>query len=443
MLVHQQIQKTRRALTGVFARGSFGRNVVLVGEGAAGGYLIAGLSAPIITRIYDPSDLGTAGVFVAFLSILVILHEGIYARAIPLPDSDWIARNVALFSIFALIPVFLVTVAGVWIAGDEIARWTKASELQSYLWLISIALLMGGVYQTLSYWAVRKGAYGAIGGAKFTLNGGRVITALSLGGLKGGALGLILGEIVGRMVASLRLIPIARLEGGHFLSKLEHRDLWNAAVRYRRFPMYAAPSGLLNSLHTAIPVLIFALLYGPQAAGLFTLIQRAVWAPLGLLSETVGQVYLGRASELARENPRELAILTQKVVKTLLMIVAVPLLLLAAMAPQLFSFVFGESWHEAGKYMQVLVPTLLLVLVVGPILHSLNILERQSWLLAGNGSGLLLLLGGFLVAHQFGMSAYAAVILYSAAMGTTYVVLYVLARVAISMKVQQSPAQSS
>ena len=265
--------------------------------------------------------------------------------------------------------------------------------------------------------------------------------ALSIGGLKGGALGLILGEIVGRGMASLRLTPLARLEGGHFLSRLDRLAVWNAAVRYRQFPMFAAPSGLLNSPHTAIPVIIFALMYGPQVAGLFTLIQRVVWAPLALLSETVGQVYLGRASELAREDPDGLARVSQKVVKTLSMIV-VPLLLLAVVAPQFFFYVFGESWHEAGKYMQVLMPTFLLVLVVGPVLHSLNILDRQSWLLAGNGFGLLLLLGGFIVAHQYGLSAYVAVILYAVALGITYMVLYVLAKMAISMKVHQPTVQS-
>ena len=113
------------------------------------------------------------------------------------------------------------------------------------------------------------------------------------------------------------------------------------------------------------------------------------------------------------------------------------MLALTVLAPQFFSFVFGASWYEAGRYMQILGATFLVRIVVGPVFHTLNILERQSGLLAAESVGGILILGGLWTAHRLGWPADWAVMVYAGGLIVIYAVLFVLAKTAIDHRVRQ------
>jgi len=160
-----------------------------------------------------------------------------------------------------------------------------------------------------------------------------------------------------------------------------------------------------------------------------------IWGPLALIAGTVAQVYYGEASECARHNPRQLEALFYNIEKTLLKVIIFPVMVFALAAPHLFPVVFGAEWYEAGRFMKLLGLTFVVMLVVGPVFHTLNILERQAWLFASDAMGSALIVGGLMLAYKLGWPAERAVMVYGGSMILIYSVLFLLVKAAISARV--------
>ena len=200
-----------------------------------------------------------------------------------------------------------------------------------------------------------------------------------------------------------------------------------AAARYRHFPLYSTPSGLLNSLGTSLPAILLAALFDDTVAGLFALSQRVIAAPMLLVGRSVSQVYMGEAAELIKQ--RDFPALWRVYVRTARMsalVGAVPVALLAIGGPLLFGTIFGEQWAEAGAYVQVMSLMLVAQFVAAPVAQTLNLFERVGLQAVYDGVRLVLGNGALVAAWALGWDALAAVAAYSAAMFVSYCVNIVL-----------------
>ena len=61
--------------------------------------------------------------------------------------------------------------------------------------------------------------------------------------------------------------------------------------RYRRFPIFLTPAGLLNASGVYVPLLLVASFYGATAAGYLGFSQRILSLPVTLLGQSIAQVY--------------------------------------------------------------------------------------------------------------------------------------------------------
>ena len=95
----------------------------------------------------------------------------------------------------------------------------------------------------------------------------------------------------------------------------------------------------------------------------------------GGIGNAVAQVFYARVS---REDRLDVAVTTSAVYRSLVALGAWPMVLLAVGGQQLFAFVFGEAWAEAGTYAQWLAPWLLLVFVTSPLSTLVFVRERQG-----------------------------------------------------------------
>jgi O-antigen/teichoic acid export membrane protein len=96
------------------------------------------------------------------------------------------------------------------------------------------------------------------------------------------------------------------------------------------------------------------------------------------VSQAIQQVYLGEASDMARDDPEELESLYLKVSGFLAIVGILPALGLWGLGSTLFPIIFGEGWVEAGYYAEYLSITFFAQIVVNPLSVTLNVLERQG-----------------------------------------------------------------
>jgi O-antigen/teichoic acid export membrane protein len=175
-----------------------------------------------------------------------------------------------------------------------------------------------------------------------------------------------------------------------------------------------------------MPQLLFAAFYGAEVAGWFALGQRVIAAPLNIVVDSVAQVYFGEAARLSRSDPKAMRRLFFKLTARLALVGGLPVVMVCAMAPWFFPFVFGKGWETAGRYAQILGPMFAVRLAVVPISQTLNILEKQHWFFAWQATRMGLGIGALLAAKAVGVSHIAAVALYSLAMMTAYILLLII-----------------
>lgn len=396
-----------------------------VAIGTAIGQVVVLLASPLLTRLYEPNELGDLAVFAAILSTLVVIGSLRYQLAIPLPENEDTAWSVLIVSLVTALSFAAVVGAVVYLLREPMARWTNAEIFSSYWWVLPISLLAASTYQALSMWAIRLESYGLLARTRVTQSVGMVGVQTGLGFTGLGSLGLLIGDAVGRAAGSGSLLATA-------VSRADRRmvgrsDLWAAAMRYRRFPLISTWSGLLNAVGIFSPPIMVAGLYGSRVAGFFALAQRVIAAPVTLVSFSVSQVFLGRAAHLARGASGSLHQLVRSTGRRLLLVGLVPGAVLLIAAPGLFAFVFGENWRTAGTLAQLLVPSFLLQFAVVPISQTLNVLEKQDLQLIWDALRLVAVVASLLVPALMNSSIRVAVGAYAGVSALAYSCLWYLA----------------
>lgn len=424
--------------------GRFTRNVVVISGATAFSQGLVVLVSPILTRLYTPADFGVLAVYTSILFMLIMIASLRYELAIPVPDEEETAANLLILCLLILPLMSLLTALGTWWLADRIVSWTNTPAFRPYLWLLPVGLLGAGLYQVLNYWAIRKQAFGQIAKTKLSQGVGQVVLQVGLGFFKWGPLGLLLGDLAGRIGGSGTLARMVWKEDKHLLQRVSWTGIRRVASRYRKFPLISSGSALLNSAGLQLPALLLAAFYGAQVAGWFAVGQRVLGAPFALVRQAVAQVYLGEAAKLAHQNPPELARQFKKTAQRLFVVGAPPLALIALLGPLLFEIVFGTGWRESGLYLQLLAPMVLMGFVASPLSQTLNLLERQDLQFGWDTARLLLVVGGLWLCSRLGGSARTALLVYSIAMVIAYAALLILSfRVICSKRVLHAPEAHS
>ena len=374
--------------------GTFGRSVVTLASGTAVAHLVVVLSAPVLTRLYTPADFGALAVYSSVLSVLLVVATLRYEAAIPLPAEEDQAASLLALATAVLAGMTAVIAVLIWLVGASAARAANVPELASYRGLIPLGFLGAGAYQLFALWAIRRSRFRPVARTRVGQGLGQMVTQITLGAAGAGTPGLLLGDVVGRVVGSgalavqlLRERPFGRVTGA---------SLRAMAYRYRRFPLVTTWAGLLNIGSLQLPALVFSAGFGAAAAGLYSLSFKMLVAPTMLLGQAVGDVFLSRAAPSVHD-PERLRQLTERTAITLFACGLPAFGCVALVGPQLFAIVLGNEWETAGRYAQILSPWFVVWLVSSPLSRLLSVREWQLSALAFTGFEFVLRLGALLI----------------------------------------------
>ena len=378
--------------------------------GTAASQVLLFAAAPVLTRLYSPDDFGLLALYAALLGIGGVVVSLRYQLAIPLPEDEHEAASVAMAALMAVAGTVVVSGVLVVFLGEPVAGGLNAPELGPYLWLLPVGLLALGFYQVFKYWAIREKDFAPIARSKVTQSVTAI--ALQLGLYPLGPLALLLGQAAGHGAGGGRLAKAALAGRLPLFRSVTPRSMWAAAVRYRRFPLYSTWGAAFNKVGWNLPALALAPLFSPAVAGIYLLTHRVLVTPQSFIGQAVGQVFFSRAAEAHRSD--ELGELVRKLVSRLALIGLPPALAVVIVGPQLFDFVFGGQWRQAGEFARWMAPWLFLVFLTSPLSTLFSVLERQAEEMAFQGTLLgartLALLGGAAIGDELvAVACYALV----------------------------------
>jgi O-antigen/teichoic acid export membrane protein len=201
------------------------------------------------------------------------------------------------------------------------------------------------------------------------------------------------------------------------------------ASRYRQFPLYNMPYSLVGNFAAGFIAIALTAFHYTQPAGLLTLARRVIYAPVSLISASLGQVFFQEAA-VAFGTPR-LESLTTRLLEFVADTATPALVFGLFWAPEMFAFVFGEPWRAGGEYARAFAPVAFCFLFTSWPERIYEVAQRQHIALTlqiisdGVSIGLLLLL------LQTGISPLTSVRLYALAYTLYHITyLYIVFRIA-------------
>ena len=359
-------------LTKLKPKSEFTRNVLTLMTGTTIAQAIPIAISPILTRLYTPEDFGVLALFVAITSIFGSIANGRYELAIMLPKKDEDAINIAAlgFIITSIISFILLILVSLF--HDYFVNLLNNDNIGIWLYFVPIAVFFTGLYNILNYFNNRKKYYKDIANATIIKSIITAVIQLSIGFLKGGASGLISGQLISQMFANMRLFKNI-IKDKVLISNISKIKIIALAKRYKDFPKFTLWAGLLNTSSTQLTNILISSMFSIKTLGFYSLTQRLLAMPSALIGGSIGQVLFQEASK-EKQNTNYINISFYSTLKKLIFISLPSFFILYFIVEDLFAFVFGVEWRVAGVYAKILIPLFAISFIVSPltILNQVN-----------------------------------------------------------------------
>lgn len=350
--------------------------------------------SPILTRLYTPEDFGLLALYMAIASIVAVVVTGRYELAIMLPKKDSDAINIVALAIGLSCVISVVLLLVVAVFNSQITRLLGSAAVSNWLYFIPFTTLLMGVYQSLNYWSNRKGHYKRMAVSRMMQTGGSSMTQLGAGYAAIGAAGLVGGQIIGQGLSTAMLARMIYREDKVELVKIGLHRAKVMAAEYSKFPKYLILGQLANVASGQMPLLLLGVFFGPGIAGLYSLSQRTVAAPMSLVGAAIGDVFRQQASLAYQKNGNCKTIFLNTATRLALLAV-LPVFPLFFFGPSLFAFVFGEGWREAGEIASIVAVMVFFQTISSPLSQTVLLAGMQAIDLAWQILRFLLSVGSF------------------------------------------------
>lgn len=355
---------------------------------------------PILTRLYSPADFGTYALFISIVSMASVFTTGRYELAILLPKSDKHALHLLKLSCFITAMVSFFCLLIVVLFNENIAHVLGDSDISKWLYLMPFTIFLSGVYQSVTFWLNRKKEYKCLAINRITQSGSAGASNLAFGFLKMGSMGLVLGQVIGQLIATCTaLFSVWNMEGKLF-KKTSFLALYALLKRYQKFPKVDVPSALLNVASHQLIHVLFNTLFNATIAGYFYLAQRILTIPVSVLSSAVLSVFQEQASRDYKARPGGAKKIYIRTFKKLFIMSFLPAIIGCLYAEEIFILAFGDEWRNAGVYAEILSPMLFLQFISSPLSFMFYIGEKQELNLFCQGLLLALVMFSFLLSSD-------------------------------------------
>ena len=393
-------------------KGEFARNVLTVMSGTTIAQAIPVAISPILTRLYTPAELGVLALYVSVIAVGSVLATGRYELAVIIPRGEREAFDIVVLAVSLALFVCGVAWLGVAFFGTAVmSAIPAAGNLGPWLYVLPVSIFLTAAYQSLTYWSNRHKRYRMLATSKVGQSGAMCATQVGLGLAGAGPAGLIGGYVLGQIAANTLLARSLRRGSGLGTTWPSRSRVCSVARRHQDFPRFMIAGQLANVASSQMPVVLLSLLYGPAVAGFYSLAERVLVVPSSIIGSAIGDVYRQQAAQQynATGNCRALYLRTAR---RLALIAIVPLLVVVASAPWLFSVLFGSTWREAGEITALLGGMVLFQVVSSPLSQTVLLAQMYRLDMIWQLARLVLAAGSLYVGYLLSESYKLSIILY-------------------------------
>lgn len=318
-------------------------------SGNALAMMIASAGGIFIAQIYGPDAYGEYAVILAISSITgPFLTLG---RELEIPQiseneisnklaSNLVANAISL-GIFLGVPLIIASLV------------VKNASIKFLLSSAGFGLLLAvilAVFSVATQCNIRSESYRILAVRGVFQNTSLVLSQALFSIISKSFLTLVIGEIIGRAIGSLILLPkeIRRLS----FKKLSIGSTF-ARLRKATPNWWNLLSQLLDNFTSSFLIIALTYLYGSSSGGNIALTLKIILLPIAIFGAPLGQVILARASSRSRSGPMVSSTeFIQSIFKISALGISVTIVIYFA-APKLIMFM-GSSWDDSSGYIKLL-----------------------------------------------------------------------------------------
>lgn len=358
-----------------FPQGKFLQNLSVVMTGTVIAQLFGLVMMPVVSRLFTPADFGIFGTFYSIVGVWGAAISLSYSQAVVLPKHKEEALNLFLVACLSVALITALTTVAVVLFPAAAQHLLKAPN-RWFLPLFLAAIVVMGLTYCLEGWCTRTSAFKSLAVSQVVRMVSAVGLWITLGFAHVGALGLVLGLVCGDILASLNLGWVFKADLKEGRASLAWSRMKDLAREYKEFPLYTSPQGLMSALSQGLPVILLGYFYGIGVAGAYAFGIRILQTPMNFIAAPLYRVVFQRSSEIHNQDDDLFSFYIKGTV-VLLAVILVPAIILLVWAPQIFSWIFGAEWREAGIYARWLMLWISIVFINQPAIICATILRQQ------------------------------------------------------------------
>ena len=186
---------------------------------------------------------------------------------------------------------------------------------------------------------------------------------------------IILAHTIGSFFSLLSIVIMTKFKISFGKKEIFENLKFNLS-KFKRFPIYSLPAEFINNLSLNIPYIFILSKFDPIFLGYYTIINKALSAPIGLIGSSMLTVFKEEASIEIR-NEKNCKKSYFRILKFLLIIGLPSFVIFYFVAPDLFSILFSEKYRVAGEIAKIMVPLFLFKFIISPLSYTLFLMNSQ------------------------------------------------------------------
>lgn len=418
--IRQRIQTLRQS--------RFARNFLALASANLLAQVLPFMAAPVMTRLYAPSDYGGVTLFTSAVGILVAFAtfrlDWIVASSVGLRR----ARIFMLTGSVLTIAVCLVLGVASPFFGTVVAQTFDGPASNQLPWLLPLAVLLSSSNLLLVAWCVRSAKLSSVGHGRILAAILGTATGLVCGVLGLGLIGLLAMTFISWIVPLFVILRSSRTAIVQAFRPAVLSTAWRVMGRNRSRISYSGLTGIVNVLGLFLPMILISAHYSSTEAGWYALMHRLATVPLTTIATAMGQSFWAEANQLHKVAPTRLRALFNTALRNLTLL-AVVSLVICLLGPLYVGPLFGRaSWGGAGWVLAALGPFFATQIIVSPLAPLITVLRHERWIFFWDVGRTLAVISVFYVAKLVGLGFLPAVLGFSTVMAAAYLIALVKIR---------------
>lgn len=342
-------------IIGKYKSSDFIKNAFTLTFGTVIAQILPFLFYPILGRIYSPSEFGLLATISAITPIITIIGSGMYEGAILISDSKQEAANIVGLIFFRSTIVLVVIFLLFLLFSVRLSIWLNEPQLQKWLFVPPLCAFVTIIYNCFNEWCVTYKYFIKLSWNKIINTSSVSLAKLGLGYVKFLGNGLVLGDLLGKIISAIGCVYRAYKQDGIYFTKIDFSKFKFIANKYIDFPRYLLVDQVLNNIGGSIHIFFLSAYFNNTELGYVSMAATLLTVPVTVISAAIKDVFRQKANEeFSQTGSCRKSYL--KLLKPIGFFGILFFGVLYFILPHSFTILLGIQWAKAGIYSQILLP---------------------------------------------------------------------------------------